>query len=122
MDPMMMQQQGGMPQAPQAPQQGGPMQSPQQALGFIQGVQDILYARVQALTEDEINTLDTIITPETYPILVKIFPELEQLFEQGSNYDAENSPADAYGSDEQGEDSQGKHPLFNNVSAGLMGG
>lgn len=68
--------------APPAPGAAGPQ--PVQNIGFNQDVQNILWSRVETLTEQEIDALDKIITPQTFPALVKLFPEIKLLFEQAS--------------------------------------
>lgn len=79
-----------MPQAQQAQSPGGPM--PPAAAGggaqpMVSGeeVQGLLFSRINQMTPEEMQMLDSIITPKTLPMLFKLLPELAILFEQGSN-------------------------------------
>lgn len=91
----MPQPQGGQPPmppagggaAPGAPPGGMPkVQGPRPVsnTGFNSNVQALLFTRIQALNPQEIQTLDQIMTPQTLPILGKIFPELIPLFNEST--------------------------------------
>lgn len=55
-------------------------------IGFDQDVQNILWSRIQnLLTPEDMQILDQVITPQTYPVLVKLFPELQLLLAQASS-------------------------------------
>lgn len=69
-------------------EQGGSGPQPVKEIGFNRDVQNILWSRVQSMSEQELDVLDAVITPQTFPILVKLFPEMQLLFEQGSQVSA----------------------------------
>lgn len=133
-----------------APPDGGPQQSGLRQvsdIGFNQDVQNILLSRIQTLTPQEEKVLDAVLTPQTIPVFVKIFPELKPLFDmltsggqqgpigqpgqqgqpaqggapaQGAPPDAEDAgPGGDNGSDEEEESD---NPLVKSpASAGLIG-
>jgi len=68
------QPQAGAPQ-PEAMAQPMPPQGQKQDW-FDPHVQQVLFGRIQSLREDEVEILDSIVTPQTFPILAKVFPEL----------------------------------------------
>ena len=68
------------------------MQPQQNVSAPNQMVGQILWQRVDTLTEQEVDVFDRIVTPETYPILVKLFPEMEALFQQASMFDQMGGP------------------------------
>lgn len=96
-------------------QQSGPQ--PVENIGFNQDVQNILWSRVQTLTPEEIKVMDTIVTPTTYPVLAKLFPELVPLLQKGTAL----QQATASTQQTQPEQQQ-QNPLVNpDVSRGLTG-
>lgn len=55
-------------------------------------IMQVLWMRVDGLTPQEIAMLDRAITPETAPVLVKIFPELEAMIRQASVFTGQQQP------------------------------
>ncbi len=92
----------GMP-----PQGAGGAPEPQQSglrqvadIGFNQDVQNILFSRIQTLNPQEIKVLDAVLTPQTIPVLAKLFPELKPVFDsmgqpQGGGPIGQQPPAQA---------------------------
>lgn len=108
---------GGMPQqaggmAPQMPQLNG------------EDVQMLLFSRIAEMNQQELQTLDSVITPETLPVLFKLLPELGILFEQASAIQGRGMAGEGM-MEENGEgyeDEESDNPLINdNLSRGLMG-
>lgn len=95
---------GGMPQpqpqqmAPQQaiPQGGQPSMPPemagavggtaqQQEIAFGKVMQILLLKRIGEMSQEELEALDAIITPESITVLAKLLPELIPVFEQASS-------------------------------------
>lgn len=70
--------QGGPAGAPGAAPQAGPR--PTVDIGFNQGIQNVLLARIQAMSPQDQKALDSVITPQTIPVFLKLLPELKPLF------------------------------------------
>lgn len=126
--PQMQPQAAMAPEQPAQPQMGG-----QKAPWFNEEVQQTLFGRIQALSEQEVAILDSIVTQETFPVLSKVFTELfsdgteqqqpqgaiqpqqPQQPQQGAGHAGGASPAP------QGGDNT-PNPLVNrDVSRGLVG-
>lgn len=58
-----------------------------------QEIAAVLWLRIDHLQPSEIAALDRVITPDTAPVLMKIFPELAPLIEQGSALQQPGGPA-----------------------------
>lgn len=98
-------------------------------------LQMLLFSRVQQLSPPEMQILDDIITPQTVPVLFKLFPELGVLFERGTHIQAflaqqgAGGPEGAQGMPQQPMPQQpapaqaaNANPLVDDrASAGLMG-
>ena len=122
-----MMEQGGQPGQMQQGPEGQPMPE-------IDGeeLQMLMMERVGTLSPPEMQVLDSIITPQTVPVLFKLFPELGILFEQGSQIQAymqQQGGQQPQGQpqmqqqqmQQQGQPQQQANPLINDeVSAGLM--
>lgn len=106
------QQQMPQQQMSQQPQQG--MQAPQ-----LRGedVQALLFSRIETLSPQEMQVLDSIITPETVPVLFKIFPELGILFDKGSQLQQGAGRQQMQRPQQQ----MSSIPVDPNLSRGLMG-
>lgn len=101
-------------------EQGGAGPQPVKDIGFNQDVQNVLWSRVQAMSEQELDVIDAVITPQTLPVLVKLFPEMQLLFEQGSQVSSASQPMPSQGSGVQMQ--QQPNPLSNPQSKNrLMG-
>jgi hypothetical protein len=126
------------PQAPVAQQPGPPVEEEMEGEMYAepgatpgQGIdqeelQGLLMSRVQQLSKEELQILDSIVTPETIMVLYKVFPELGVLFDhatavyQGSEGGGEEQAAPMEQPDEAA--AADAHPLINQgVSRGLMG-
>lgn len=89
-------------QQPKAQAGGVPMQQPQQQPSPIRAedLQKVLLQRVAQLSPEEEDILDSMITPETNIVLMKLFPELGIIFEVGSSLRGAEEDRDSnYGSD-----------------------
>lgn len=75
---------GGPPGSPPggAPKLPGPQ--PVANIGYNKNVQSLLFTRIQALNPQEMQALDQVITPQSLPVLGKIFPELIPLLNQST--------------------------------------
>jgi len=117
----------GAPAAPQAPMDG--MQDEfEEGMGGpeINGeeLQMLLFSRVQELSQPEMMILDQMITPQTVPVLFKLFPELGILFEQGTQLQGMSPQGQANVQQmPAGSAYESENPLVNdgNLSQGLMG-
>ena len=116
------------PAAPEGAQGGqqpggdgdGQNQGPQpvEDIGFDQDVQNILWSRVQTLNQQEVQILDQIVTPQSYPVLVKMFPELKPLLDQATTVKgAQQGPIQG----QQAQQPAQAAPINPNVSRGLIG-
>lgn len=154
MNPMMNQKPQAQPQPPEdeyeedmeAPEEGEDMEQPMPQQGMEQGVptingedlQMLLLDRVRQLNPQEMQVLDSIITPESIMVLFKIFPELGVLFEKGTQVQGmaggggqgmnpqmpQQDPAAPQASPAQfqGQQEEEPNPLSNpNISRGLTG-
>lgn len=122
---------GGAPPAPgsASPRLSGPQ--PVANTGYNKDIQNILWSRIQALGPQAVTALDKICTPETLPILGKIFPELIPLLNQSTAAQqmGQNQPsAQPTGQGPMprpGAPAQSQNPLSNpptpGVSQGLTG-
>jgi len=66
------------PQGGAAPPQGAPAQDGG-PLAFNQGIFQILVARIHSLTPQDQQILDSLLTPQTTPVLLKMLPELKPI-------------------------------------------
>lgn len=83
-------------------------------------LQMLLFSRFKELTPVEMQILDSIITPQTVPVLFKLFPELGVLFDMGSQLQGmapQGQPQPMMGQPQQ----TAAMPSNPNVSRGLMG-
>jgi hypothetical protein len=113
-----------------APVQQGPQ--PVNDIGFNQQVQNILFSRIDKLSEEEYaafeDSFDSIITPETMPVLEKVFPELAMLLMQASAFTGQEpmigggQPAAGGAQQYAASGEVEENPLTSNgASRGLMG-
>lgn len=78
---------------------GGPQAMPpknlvnKKMLAPSAAVQRILFARLETLDAQDVKALDKAITPETAPVLAKIFPELMPLIQNGTQVKGKNIQA-----------------------------
>ena len=86
-----------------------------QNVGFNQDIQNVLLSRIQNLGEEEGRILDAFITPETVPVLVKIFPELEPLFNMLGKNDG-GAPI------QQPQMAEQENPILSDVPSGASRG
>lgn len=106
---------GAMPGA--APQGGAPGPD----LGFNQQVYQIVMSRIQTMTPEEEQVLDSVISPQTLPVFLKILPELKPLLDlmsQGGEGQQGPISADGGGAEERNPLSADVPP---GVSKGLVG-
>ncbi len=127
--------QGGAPSAPQPqmaadpaasyaeePMEGSGGPQPVENIGFNQDIQNVLYSRVQTLSEQEVAALDAIVTPQTYPALIKIFPEMQMIFDEATAMDDSGQGPIQGGHPQQGAAPPSGNPILNDsVSRGLVG-
>ncbi len=132
MNPMMQQQQGqdqfSNPEEDMMEEDGMEMEGEGSDMPMIDGeqLQMLLFDRVRQLSPQEMQVLDSIITPQTVPVLFKLFPELGILFDMGSQLQGMNGGSGQGQEQEQGQPQMGQaqqpNPLSNpNVSRGLSG-
>lgn len=130
MNPMMQKQQGqdqfSNPEEDMMEEDGMEMEGEGSEMPMIDGeqLQMLLFDRVRQLSPQEMQVLDSIITPQTVPVLFKLFPELGILFDMGSQLQGMNGGGGQ--EQEQGQPQMGQaqqpNPLSNpNVSRGLSG-
>ncbi len=91
-------------------------------------LQALLFDRVKQLTPEEMQILDSIVTPESVPVLFKLFPELGILFDMGSQLQGSPGQEQAGGGQpappapEPQRQEESQNPLSNpDVSRGLRG-
>lgn len=109
----------------QMPQQGQPQNNitPQQESGG--DIKKLLFSRFSKLSYQEADVFASIITKETYPVLLKVFPELDVLLQQALVFNGEKSQDD-YTSPQQQDyikptAPQEENPLMDSgVSKGLV--
>lgn len=109
--------------APQGmPQQAMP-QPQQQPMVNGEELQGLLFSRIGQMSDEELDVLQSIITPETASVLFKLLPELGILIEkalQGSEEGMGSMPEKEGGSDTSMEH-ESDNPLVNpKISSGLM--
>lgn len=140
MNPMM-QQQNQQPGPQMEEGQVEPGYSPEEGMeGEVpeidgEELQMLLFSRVKQLSQPEMQILDSIITPQTVPVLFKLFPELGILFDQGSQLRQQGGaqppaagggmpqmPQQGQGGQPQQYEQEEENPLVSggNVSRGLM--
>lgn len=131
MNPMMQQQGQQQPQMEQGQVESGysPEEGTEGEMPEIDGeeLQMLLFSRVKQLSQPEMQILDSIITPQTVPVLFKLFPELGVLFDQGSQLRQQGGgmpqvPQQGQGGQPQQFEQEEENPLVSggNVSRGLM--
>ena len=113
-------QQGG--NQPPMPPQGQPQMGGQPTNEQIQKELDnlfmfVLLKRIESMSEEELAALDSIITPETIGVLVKLLPELIPVFSNASSIrDSQEDMAEGEDDSEEGSDDQpmSENPLSGN--------
>lgn len=112
--PQQIQQQGG--NQPPMPTQGQPTNEQ------IQKELDnlflfVLLKRIESMSEEELATLDSIITPETIGVLIKLLPELIPVFSNASSI-RDGQEEDGEGESEGYQEEQEEQPMSDNPLSG----
>lgn len=115
-------QQGG--NQPPMPPQGQPQIGGQPTNEQIQKELDnlflfVLLKRIESMSEEELSALDSIITPETIGVLVKLLPELIPVFSNASSIrDAHGEGGDGESDGYEGseEEPMSENPLSGNYA------